>query len=340
MKRTAARTLVRDEGRIILVARLLALLLALALSSTSAALVVLIQVPGDYETIAEALASAPDGAVIEIAAGSYRESLIVERPVSLRPADDGEVLLTASDDVPVISIMDTQSVSIEGLTIVGGEYGIFITRSQDITIQDNLVSDSRLTGIKVRLGAADILDNTVINAQSPYGMGIHVTNTTQWPASRVAGNLVFGNARSGVYTNMTGMIEITDNVVTDNGQHGIAVTEMSHADVMGNILVDNATTGIQLLDMSMAHICDNTVSDTRSGNESPTIRQGNGITVDYHSEATLSGNTIMGSAQNGISILFGSIVFLHDNTIEDSEAQSVFVDESEALEGSGCSSDE
>ena len=236
MKRTAARTLVRDEGRIILVARLLALLLALALSSTSAALVVLIQVPGDYETIAEALASAPDGAVIEIAAGSYRESLIVERPVSLRPADDGEVLLTASDDVPVISIMDTQSVSIEGLTIVGGEYGIFITRSQDITIQDNLVSDSRLTGIKVRLGAADILDNTVINAQSPYGMGIHVTNTTQWPASRVAGNLVFGNARSGVYTNMTGMIEITDNVVTDNGQHGIAVTEMSHADVMGNIL--------------------------------------------------------------------------------------------------------
>ena len=104
--------------------------------------------------------------------------------------------------------------------------------------------------------------------------------------------------------------------------------------------MDNATTGIQLLDMSMAHICDNTVSDTRSGDESPTIRQGNGITVDYHSEATLSGNTIMGSAQNGISILFGSIAFLHDNTIEDSEAQPVFVDESEALEGSGCSSDE
>ena len=62
---------------------------------------------------------------------------------------------------------------------------------------------------------------------------------------------------------------------------------MSHADVLGNIVVDNAETGIQLLDMSMAHICDNIVSDTRGSSDAPQIRQGNGIIIDYHSEATL-----------------------------------------------------
>jgi len=250
------------------------------------------------------------------------------------------VLLAPAADEPVIAIMDTESVAIEGLSIVGGEYGIFVTRSQDVTIRDNFVSGSRLVGIKVRLGAADILNNTVFHAQPPYGMGIHVTNTTQWSPSRVVGNLVFGHSRSGIYTNMTGMIEVMDNVVSDNGQHGIAITEMSHADVIGNIVVDNTETGIQLLDMSMAHICDNIISDTRGSSEAPQIRQGNGIIVDYHSEATLSGNTIQGSAQHGISILFGSTAFLHENTIEDSEAQSIFVDESEALEGSGCATDE
>lgn len=320
--------------------RALALILALALSATSAALVVVIHVPGDYATIAEALAAAPDHAVIEIAAGTYPETLAVSRPVSLRSAGNGEVLLAPAADEPVIAITDTQAVIIEGLTIVGGEYGIFVTHSEDITIRNNIVSDSRLVGIKVRLGAADILDNTVFHAQPPYGMGIHVTNTTQWPTSRVIGNLVFGHTRSGIYTNMTGMIEVFDNVVTDNGQHGIAITEMSHADVFGNIVVDNAETGIQLLDMSMAHICDNIVSDTRGSSDAPKIRQGNGIIIDYHSEATLAGNTIQGSAQHGISILFGSTVFLHENTIEDSEAQSVFVDDSETLAGSGCATDE
>ncbi len=312
----------------------------LALSTTSTALVVVIRVPEDYETIGEALAAAPEGAVIEIAAGTYTESLVIDRPISLRAAEDGEALLAPSADEPVIAVTDTESVTIEGLTIVGGEYGIFVTRSQAVTIRDNIVSGSRLVGIKVRLGAADILDNTVFHAQPPYGMGIHVTNTTQWPPSRVIGNLVFGHTRSGIYTNMTGMIEVMDNVVTDNGQHGIAITEMSHADVLGNIVVDNAETGIQLLDMSMAHICDNFVSDTQGSSTVPQIRQGNGIIIDYHSEATLSGNTIQGSAQHGISILFGSTAFLHKNTIEDSEAQSVFVDESQALDGSGCATDD
>jgi len=327
-------------GFTMLLARPVAIFLALALSLPASALTVVISVPEDYETIGEAIAAAPAGAIIEIGAGTYAESLVINAPVSLRPAGSGEVMLAPETDEPVIAVIDTEAVIIEGLSITGGEYGIFVTHSQDVTIRDNIVSDSRLVGIKVRLGAADILDNTVFHAQPPYGMGIHVTNTTQWPPSRVIGNLVFGHTRSGIYTNMTGMIEVMDNIVADNGQHGIAITEMSHADVFGNVVVDNALTGIQLLDMSIAHICDNIVSDTRGSREAPQIRQGNGIIVDYHSEATLSGNTIQGSAQHGISILFGSTVYLHENTIEDSAGRPIFMDESEALEGRGCASDE
>lgn len=319
--------------------RLCVVALHFAWTARAFSLTEVIRVPQDYPTISGALEAAPAHAVIELASGTYREALTLNRPVVLRGGAAGGAVIAAADDAPVIAVLDTEAVTIAGLTILGGEYGIFVTRSQDVTIRDNHVSDSRLTGIKVRLGAADILDNTVINARPPYGMGIHVTNTTQWPESRVAGNIVVGNARSGIYTNMTGMITIEDNIVRANGEHGIAVTEMSHADVFGNLVDDNAITGIQLLDMSMALICDNIVDDTRGEAEPRHIRQGNGITVDYHSEAVLAGNSIFGSAQNGISVLFGSYASLYENSINGSAEQSVFVSESEILEGSDCAAE-
>ncbi len=291
----------------------------------------------DYDSIAAAIADAPDHAVIEIAAGAYREALIIERPLTLRAVAGAQVTLVApSDESPVVAIRDTAAVSIEGLTILGGEYGVFVTRSQAITIQDNRVVDSRLAGIKVRLGAADILNNSVINARPPYGFGIHVTNTMQWSPSRVAGNIVYGNAHGGIYTNMTSMIHIKDNIVRQNGEYGIAVTEMSHADVLGNTVAGTTGIGINVLDMSMALVCDNVVIDTASDINSQSIRNGNGITVDYHSEAFLSGNTIAGSALNGLSVLYGSFAYLHENQISDSVEESVYVNESVLEEGLGC----
>ncbi|MCY4071268.1 MAG: right-handed parallel beta-helix repeat-containing protein [Chloroflexi bacterium] len=319
---------------------LFALILLLAQLPSTLAMVVTLRVPGDYDSIAAAIADAPDHAVIEITAGAYREALVIGRPLTLRAVERAQVTLVApSDNTPVVAIRDTDSVSIEGLTIVGGEYGIFVTNSQAIKIEDNTVLDSRLAGIKVRLGAADILNNSVINAQAPYGFGIHVTNTMQWPESHVTGNIVFGNAHGGIYTNMTSMIHINDNIVRQNGEYGIAVTEMSHADVLGNTVTGTTGIGINVLDMSIALVCDNVVIDTLSDIDSQSIRNGTGITVDYHSEAFLSGNTIAGSELNGLSVLFGSFAYLHENQISDSMDQAVYVDASVVEEGTGCETD-
>ena len=311
------------------------LLLILSLPMRGLALSEIARVPDDYATIAEALDSVPAGSIVEVSGGIYQEALRIDQPVTLRGAAPGEALIIANADEPVIEIRDTEAVTIAGLTIRGGEYGIFVTRSRGIIIRDNVVSDSRLVGIKVRLGSADIRGNTVFHARPPYGMGIHVTNTMAWQASTVVGNTVVDNARSGVYTNMTGMIEIADNIVRDNGEHGIAVTEMSHADVFDNIVDGNADSGIYLLDMSIARICDNIISETL-GEAEAHVRRGNGIMVDFHSQAALSGNMVQGSAQHGISVLYGSYAWLHENDISGSADQAVFADESALYEAAGC----
>ena len=310
-------------------------LLLISFVGESLALAEVAQVPRDYATISLALESVPAGSVIELAAGAYREALFIDKPLTLRAVDAGEALLIAGDDQPVITISDTDSVTIEGLRIRGGEYGIYATRSDNVSIRDNVVTEARLTGIKVRLGAADIINNTVIQTRAPYGMGIHVTNTMEWATSRVIGNIVVANARSGIYTNMTGMIEIADNIVRDNGEHGIAVTEMSHADVVDNIVAGNRDSGIHLLDMSMARICNNIIAETQ-GAEAAHFRRGNGIMVDFHSEAVLASNTVQGSARHGISVLYGSSAWLHENHISGSVAGDVFSDESVVRDGEGC----
>ena len=138
---------------------------------------------------------------------------------------------------------------------------------------------------------------------------------------------------------MTSMIHIADNIVRENGQYGIAVTEMSHADVLGNVVADNIGQGINVMDMSMALICDNQISNTDAESGSQSIRNGNGVTIDYHSEVFLSGNTIEGSAQNDISILYGSVAHLAENSVNDQAARSIYVDESVVQEGNGCETD-
>lgn len=300
--------------------RMLLLLLGLAslslLPVATARETQVLRVPSDYEALADAVRSAPDGAVVEVERGDYEGNIVIDRPLTVISAAGHQATIRGRDDAPVILIEDTQDVTIAGLTVVGGEIGILVTRSRDILIRDNIVESSRLTGIKVRLGAANIIGNTVRNTQPPYGRGIHVTNTTQFPQSRIVGNEVIDNALSGIATNMTSMVFIQDNVVRRNGQRGIAVTEMSNAMVTDNIVDGNVESGIFVSDMSMADICGNLVMRTAISTDRIPASQGNGITIDFYAEAMLSNNVITENASHGISVLIGSIARLGPNAIQ------------------------
>jgi parallel beta-helix repeat protein len=284
-------------------------------SSTGAETI--IRVPDDYGTIAEAISAAPDGAVIEIAEGDYWESIQIDRPLSL--LGDGQVILHAVGDEAVIAITDTHNVVIEGLHLQGGKYGIFVTRSQRVQIQHNLIEGSRLVGIKVRMASVRIVGNIIQNALAPYGRGIHITNTTDYPPSQVLENTIQGNALSGISTNMTSLVVIERNTLQENGQIGIAVTEMSHAVVRGNQVESNGENGIYITDQSLAAVCDNTIRDTYLTHNGGSGRYGNGITIDFYSIVELRDNTVDNNARYEVGVVGFSQVTIGgqgSNTIE------------------------
>ncbi len=284
-----------------------------------------LHVPGDYATIGEALEVAHEGTLIQLAPGEYTESLVIDGPVALRGARGGQTTLIGTPDDPVIYVSNTRSVRIEGLTIRGGQYGVLVFRSHDVTLVSNVITDNRLVGVKVRVGAADIFNNTIAHTQPPYGRGIHITNTTGWPASHIIGNLIMDNAYMGIGTNMAGRVVIADNIVIGNGQRGIAVVEMSDALVANNTVEDNGGNGIYISDRSMVTACNNTVVNSLPSIEG-SGRYGNGITIDFGSEVELYHNTVTGNANHGISVMDASYVTLGDNNVRDNGVDALWLD--------------
>jgi nitrous oxidase accessory protein len=295
----------------------------------------IVSVPDDYPSISAALTTISDGGTIEISAGEYTEAIVIDRPVTLRGVGNGEKRVSTSEDVPVIYIADTEGVVIEGLTIKGGQHGVLIVRSQNIIIRENSISENRLTGIKVRLGAAAILNNTITNTTSPYGRGIWITNTMAWPESRVFANIITDHPWSGITTNMVANVLIDANTVMGNGKDGIAVTEMSHSLLRDNVVGENGENGIYISDMSMATVCGNMVMNSALPTIAGSGRYGNGITVDYHSQAQLYDNTVRGNARHGISVIAGSAIIIGDNQFDQNLRDPVAIHDSSQRRQSG-----
>ena len=215
-----------------------------------------------------------------------------------------QVKLIAEEDNPAVTITTTHNVKLEGLEIIGGSEGIFITNSSGITILRNKISGSRLCGIRVRFGSARIKENEIINNTGAKACGIHVTNTMVWPPSIISNNYIANNEHSGIVTNMTGDIDIRSNIIHQNGNYGIEIREMSHAQVYENEISENKKSGIYVLDMSDATICRNLLISTND-------RGNAAMRIEFHSYAELDNNNIQGYSKK-INLLHESTLYTED----------------------------
>ncbi len=247
-----------------------------------------LRVPGDYPTIQAAIDAAPDWAILRVQAGTFREPIVIGKPLTLIGASGQQTQLAISEDsIPAVTISHTHDVALKGFTIRGGLYGILVDESTSVQLLNNRVQSAAFVGIRLSRASAEITGNEVSGVRSPYGMGIELANTISKPPSMIRRNVIADNPHEGlVMHNAQAMIE--DNTVTGNGLRGIAVTEMSMATVRGNTLQDNADAGIFVVDSSMAEILGNHITSVRPG---PT-GAADGIRAYYYAEVMLGNNSI------------------------------------------------
>ncbi|GAB3473014.1 nitrous oxide reductase family maturation protein NosD [Massilia terrae] len=294
---------------------LAALLLALASSAGAAVLRV-----EAGQSIAAALRAARAGDTVRVAAGSYRESLVIDKPLTLQGA--GKVVLSAGGKGDVIRVQ-ASDVTIRGLVVRDSgtdldaqNAGIYIQPHADRAVVRNCALLANLFGIWLEESADALIENnTIVGRADLYsadrGNGIQVYNTVN---SRVIGNTV-SFTRDGIYVDYsrhalfrgnrlhdvrygTHYMNTNDSTWEDNetwhNRGGLALMEVRHLTVRRNRAWGNEEHGIMLRTIQDSLIENNIVA----GND-------RGFFIYDAEFNTIRGNLVVGN-RNGVQLTAGS----------------------------------
>jgi hypothetical protein len=308
------------------------------------------QCPGtDYTSIQAAVLASPPGSKIQVCPGVYNEQVVITKPLDIQgvsyanqdqplvkpnaAAPNSTSLTTGNPVAAIILVEATKNVTFENMTVDGSTSGIngcaptyvgIYYRNASGRIEDNAVRN-------IALGP------TLFGCQS--GLGIFVQSGAETgvdPHSKVEidGNTVHGYQKNGITANEAGTdVSIHDNTVGGAGstdaiaQNGIQVADGAHADVAKNLVINHvyglcasadncaaASANILLIDADKPNVHDNSVGNAQ---------------LDIYQEGDkgkIQHNTIF-QAQvfDGIDLI-GNDNEAKDNTIDDSEADGVYVE--------------
>ncbi|UCG68596.1 MAG: right-handed parallel beta-helix repeat-containing protein, partial [Thermoplasmata archaeon] len=286
------------------------------------------QCPGAYFTsIQEAINHASEGDTIYVCSGTYNEHLTIDKPITLMGEDMATTIIDG-DDYGKVIFVSGDDVSISGLTIQNGEYGIYLdeTDTTSITynkirgydygiycyktidgyIAYNIITDGQY-GIVTFEAYNDAIRYNTISFNTEYGAkdyNSQLRNCFNW-------NYFFKNKIAYYYD---------------------PDTELATLEFDGNILEDNYI-GVKVENASTISITNNTASGNEYGiylvNASPEIANNEISDSDYgiyaeQSSPSISNNIISEISNYGIYAQSGDSLKIINNTLLD--AQMIFID--------------
>ena len=136
-------------------------------------------VPGNYQTIQEAIDAANPGDIIQVSAGTYNECLFINKTLTLKGEDKATTIIDGCGSPTVIQVNLT-TVNIIGFTIKGGSNGIVLEKcTGSLVSENNVVAGARSIWVHYSHNNT-VSDNTVSGSISWCGIVLcgHASNNT------------------------------------------------------------------------------------------------------------------------------------------------------------------
>ncbi len=266
---------------------------------------------GDATSIGEALRRAGNGATVTVAAGTYAETVFLDRPLELRAADGGDRPIIGPPRGPCLRVSaSTGSVSGFMLRAAPGQpdEACIVISAGRVQIDDNIIAGADGAAVLIRDGATPVLrDNEFVDTQGP---GVVVTTGSAGSLER---NRLVNVGNPGILVRGGAAPRITENSLTGGG--GVIFAEGAKGWFLYNRIAGARATGIQVLSGAAPQIFDNAIEKSSEA----------GIFLYDHGRGIVQGNVVSDSGLSGIVIASGAVPRIAQNRITGSGEHGILV---------------
>ena len=301
MERSNRRTHVNLGLRLLVALTLMFSCAGLAPSITHAATLAVCPSDCTYSSIQAAISAAASGDMITIGAGTYSELLTIDKNLTLQGAGAAHVTINGGGNGSVVTIGSGATVTIDGVTITGGNSTASFYRGGGGIINDGTltVTNSILSG----------------NSASGYGGGIANFGTLTVANSTLSGNSAYGGA--GIDND--GTLTVTNSTFSGNsadyggGIYSVALVTVTNSTLSSNsaarsgggiyndgtLTVTNSTFSGNSAEGGGGIINHSTLAVTNSTLSGNSADSGNGGAIKSNLGTTTLSNTIVANSPSG-----------------------------------------
>jgi parallel beta-helix repeat protein len=301
-------------------------------------LVVNPKVPQDFHTIQSAVNAAKPGDTIDVAAGTYNETVLITKTLTLLGAQAGVNPITGLRSNPAnestvdgqIAVGSTANVRVDGFSLNDpGSIPLSDERTHADTIANNIILPGAFDGASLEGDSTTFIDNRIENAVFD---GIQVAGSTSASLNdTIQGNEIFGSQQDGILllkahgAVIGGTSPGAGNSVSGSQSAGLDVEQSTNVNAANNLLVTNGI-GVNFTNSSFNLLQQNTVEFNRL----------EGIDVTGDQGDVILKNTVLGNATSGLQAS-GILLFnvsgaeaVENNSVLQNHSNGIAVDSTSA----------
>lgn len=256
-----------------------------------------LRVPDRYDSIQAAIDAAEPGDTVEVAPGTYYETIVLKEDVTVRSEGTEEehqnhiaarrtIIDVRGEQKPVVEGADRAV--IDGFTLTG------------VGLVDHH-QPGHPHGVQSR-GASPIIINNIVYNIGSTGIGSHARGDKP-AAPYIANNIVYSNYGLGIGNNHDSAATIINNVIYSNTELGIGSKNCSHALIEGNRVYNNGLSGIGSKDGAFPSIVGN---ESYNNGTTKTLFMGAGISMQNTYVPMVTDNKSYNNYMAGLGMRHGA----------------------------------